>query len=59
MSDVELRLLVALTRRVGDIVPWRTLLNEVWHTAELQGGRDMIKTSVYRLRQHLGQAGSP
>lgn len=57
LSDVELRLLVALTRRVGDIVPWRTLLNEVWHTAELQGGRDMIKTSVYRLRQHLGQAG--
>lgn len=54
LSDVELRLLTALTRHVGDVVGWRELLNEVWYTGETGGGRDMIKTTVYRLRQHLG-----
>lgn len=54
LSDVELRLLTVLTRHVGEVVGWRTLLNEVWATAEIVGGRDMIKTAVYRLRQQLG-----
>lgn len=54
LSDVELRLLTALTRHVGNVVGWRELLNEVWYTGETGGGRDMIKTTVYRLRQHLG-----
>ncbi|WP_420176294.1 response regulator transcription factor [Luteococcus sp. OSA5] len=54
LSDVELRLLVALARRAGQVVTWAELLNEVWATGEQHGGRDMIKTTVYRLRQHLG-----
>lgn len=51
ISDVEWRLLAVLARYLGETVPWKTLLNEVWHTAEVAGGRDMIKTTVYRLRQ--------
>lgn len=54
LSEVELRLLVALTRRAGQVVTWADLLNEVWATGEQRGGRDMIKTTIYRLRQHLG-----
>lgn len=57
LTDMERRLLIALARRAGEVVPWRDLLNEVWFTGELAGGRDMIKTTVYRLRQHLGEAG--
>ena len=54
LSDVELRLLTALMRHQGEVVSWRVLLNEVWSTDEAVGARDMIKTAVYRLRQHLG-----
>ncbi|WP_394276929.1 response regulator transcription factor [Luteococcus sp.] len=54
LSDVEGRLLLALARHVGHVVTWSELLNEVWGTGEHTGGRDMIKTTVYRLRQHLG-----
>lgn len=57
LSDVELRLLIVLARHVGEPVGWRSLLNEVWSTAETQGGRDMIKTTVHRLRQRLGLPG--
>ncbi|GAA1391632.1 response regulator transcription factor [Luteococcus peritonei] len=54
LTDVELRLLTALARRPGQVVGWSELLNEVWYTGEHAGGREMIKTTVYRLRQHLG-----
>lgn len=57
LSDVELRLLTMLTRHAGEIVTWRELLNQVWFTAEPQGGRDMIKTTVHRLRLRLGGHG--
>lgn len=57
LSDVELRLLTAMLRHRGEVVAWRTLLNEVWYTDEALGARDMIKTAVYRLRQHLGRHG--
>ena len=56
LSDVEFRLLTVLARHTGEVVGWRTILNEVWSTAETMGGRDMIKTTVYRLRQQLGPA---
>ena len=56
LSDVEFRLLSVLARHTGEVVGWRTILNEVWSTAETMGGRDMIKTTVYRLRQQLGPA---
>lgn len=57
LSEVEQRLLTVFTRHAGSVVTWRDLLNEVWFTGESAGGRDMIKTTVYRLRQHLGPAG--
>ncbi len=54
LSGVELQLLTALAMRAGEAVHWRQLLNEVWHTGGIQGGRDMVKTAVYRLRHAIG-----
>ncbi|HLT84802.1 MAG TPA: response regulator transcription factor [Phototrophicaceae bacterium] len=57
LPDAELGVLTSLTRRAGRVVTWRELLNEVWGTGAPQGGRQMIKTTVYRLRAHLEKAG--
>lgn len=53
VSETEARLLAALAERAGEVVTWRELLNEVWATSSPIGGRQMVKTSVYRLRQRL------
>ncbi|GAB79112.1 DNA-binding response regulator, OmpR family, contains REC and winged-helix (wHTH) domain [Austwickia chelonae] len=57
LSQVEHRLLTVLARHSGSVVGWRDLLNEVWGTGETVGGRDMIKTTVYRLRRQLRFSG--
>lgn len=54
LSDVEFRFLATLARHPGVPVSTSTLLNEVWLTSEHVGARDLIKTTVYRLRQRLG-----
>lgn len=56
LPDVEYGVLSALARRVGTVVSWRDLLNEAWGTSAPQGGKQMIKTTVYRLRTHLEEA---
>lgn len=53
LSVVEFRLLVALATRLGEPVPWRDLVREVWSAESDQGGREMLKTAVYRLRARL------
>lgn len=58
-SDIELRLLTALARHKGEVVTWAGLLNEVWFTESDAGGREMVKTTVYRLRQRLDTDGQP
>lgn len=59
LPEMERRLLVRLMRDPGEAVSLRTLLNEVWETTALEGGRDMVKSSVYRLRHQLGLQGVP
>lgn len=51
LTDIEFRFLVALATRIGNVVTISSLLNEVWQTQETAGGRDMIKSTVYRLRK--------
>ncbi|EFN92685.1 response regulator transcription factor [Mobiluncus mulieris] len=53
LTDIEFRFLVALASRIGNVVSISDLLNEVWQTQEIAGGRDMIKSTVYRLRKNL------
>ena len=58
-SDATARLLAALARHAGSVLTWADLLNEVWGTAESAGGREMVRTTVYRLRRHLGRRNAP
>ena len=44
---------------VEAFLTWADLLNEVWGTAESAGGREMVRTTVYRLRRHLGRRNAP
>jgi DNA-binding response OmpR family regulator len=49
----EFKLLAYLAARRGVPQSWRDLLREVWGTTDLIGGRDVVKTTVYRLRSRL------
>ncbi|MDI9588734.1 MAG: response regulator transcription factor [Acidobacteriota bacterium] len=57
LSEIELKLFRCLLNHHGEIVPVRTLLNEVWETSSSAGGRNLVKTTVYRLRKKLAEAG--
>lgn len=56
LTQTEAKLLAALLRRAGQVVPVRTLLNEAWGTDAWHGGKEMVKTTVYRLRRRLAEA---
>lgn len=58
LSATETRVLLALARRAGDIVNHRDILNEAWATTESVGGREMVKTTMYRLRRNLAASGA-
>ncbi|MFC6021286.1 response regulator transcription factor [Plantactinospora solaniradicis] len=53
----EFKLLAHLAARRGVPQSWQDLLREVWGTTDLIGGRDVVKSTVYRLRSRL--AGLP
>ena len=42
-----------LANRRGVPQSWQDLLRAVWGTTELLGGRDVVKSTVYRLRSRL------
>jgi len=56
LSDYETRLLVTLARRLGEPVAWRDLVAAVWLTDAPETGKEMLKTTVYRLRGKLGSS---
>jgi DNA-binding response OmpR family regulator len=49
----EFKLLAHLAAHRGVPQPWRTLLQSVWGAQNLAGGRDIVKSAVYRLRSRL------
>lgn len=51
LTEIEFRFLLTLAMQAGKVVPIQDLLNEVWQTKENVGGRDMVKSTVYRLRK--------
>lgn len=59
LPETELRLLGRLVQDAGRAVPLRTLLHEVWDTSHAEGGRDMVKSMIYRLRRQLRMQGAP
>jgi len=56
LTQSEFALLLALASRLDEEVSWSLLLQEVWGTDSLLGGRDMVKTAIYRLRGKLGES---
>ena len=59
LSSTELRLLTRLVQGSGRTVRFEELLLAGWRQAEGPGGRQMLKTAIYRLRQRLAAEGYP
>jgi DNA-binding response OmpR family regulator len=49
----EFRLLTCLVHHLGSPVTWEQLLREAWGVESWDGGREMVKAAIYRLRQKL------
>ena len=49
----ELRLLTAFLEHPGEVLTFRTLLLLGWDDPELIGGRELLKTAIYRLRHKI------
>jgi DNA-binding response OmpR family regulator len=54
----EFKLLAHLAAHRGTPQPWRELLRAVWSAQDPVGGRDVVKSAVYRLRARLADAGA-
>ncbi len=54
VSDVDMRILRLLFERRGTPIAWRDLVAEAWLTEAPETGRDMLKTTIHRLRTKLG-----
>ncbi len=57
LGHTEFRVLAILAEHAGETVTPYQLLNEAWATSSTVGGREMIKTAMYRLRRHVGESG--
>ena len=53
LSEQETRLLTTLARRMNEPVAWRELVAAVWLTDAPETGKEMLKTTVHRLRGKL------
>lgn len=59
LSEPELRLLTMLLERKGEAVAWQELVRAAWLTDAPETGKDMLKTTVHRLRVKLGETSQP
>jgi DNA-binding response OmpR family regulator len=53
LTPIEFRLLSTLAANAGRVLSWQALLRHAWHVEEWEGGKEMVKTAVYRLRQKV------
>lgn len=53
LTATEFRLLSCLAANAGRVVSWQALLKHAWGVEGWEGGREMVKTAVYRLRQKV------
>lgn len=59
LSDVELRLVKSLFANIGQAVSWKDLVATGWLTSAPETGRNMLKTTIRRLRGKLGETDPP
>lgn len=58
LTSTEFDLLGHLAEHKGTPQSWQQLLRAVWGTSDLRGGRDVVKSTVYRLRSRLATLGA-
>lgn len=50
LTPTEYGILACLARRRGCLVTWQEILKEVWHADQWEGGRELVKVNIRRLR---------
>ncbi len=53
LTPTEYDLLACLASRTGWVISWQVLLKEVWGHENWEGGREMVKVTVQRLRKKI------
>lgn len=56
LTNHEFRLVAAFAAHPDETLPFRRLLLVGWNDADLPGGRELLKTAIYRLRMKLEAA---
>lgn len=57
LPAMEIRVLATLLRTLNRTVTFSHLLSTVWQTDETIGGREMVRITIHRLRNHLKEIG--
>lgn len=53
LTPNEFALLSCLMRHTGRVLSWQALLKTAWELDIWEGGKEMVKTAIYRLRQKI------
>jgi len=53
MTSNEFQLLDCLASNAGKVLTWRDLMKQAWNLESWEGGKEMVKTAIYRLRQKI------
>ena len=53
LTHTEFEVLACLAKRIGWTVSWQVICNEVWGSEEWQGGRELVKVNIRRLRKKI------
>ncbi len=53
LTPIEYSLLSCLASRTGWVISWQALLKEVWGYEDWEGGREMVKVNIQRLRKKI------
>ncbi len=53
LTPMEYKLLSVLGQKLGWVMSWQLLLHEVWGYDQWDGGRELVKVNIRRLRKKL------
>ncbi len=53
LTPTEFSLLLCLMRNRGRVLSWESLLREVWRSDDWDGGKELVKVNIRRLRKKL------
>lgn len=56
LTTHEFKLLATFAEHAGQTLPFRRLLSTAWGNSDVPGGRELLKTAIYRLRMKLEDA---